>query len=345
MKQLNLSRLAFMLVLSFILVPSMALAADKSSPQHPVTEIKIYSFIKGTSVYALSFALTDLLSKHSTWLRATAISTHGSGQNIKTLAMKPELRNHSIAFSPAVIPYRVMKGKEPFDKPWTTIRALLKLSGASNAFITLDPNIKKPEDLRGKKIGLPRKGTDGEYYAVNILKYGWGITEKDAVFQFLGWEESRDALRDGLVDAAYMLTGSSSSAPWIMVPAFQELVATKPPYFIDISKETISKATKATGDPIDWVKAPPKVYGPNQTEPTGVAALQLCFWADASLPSAVVKELLRIFTDHNQEFGKYHPSGRLIKVQELGSINWPAELFHPAAIEFYKERNIPIGLK
>lgn len=343
MKNKLVSCLAITIVLTLVLMPVSPVNAQQGGNKTR-TDINIYSFIKGTAVYSLSFALTDLLAKNSSWLRAAAISTHGSGENIKTLAMKPELRSKSIAFSPAIIPYRASKGLEPFKKPWPTVRALLKISGGSNAFITLDPKIKKPNDLKGKKIGLPRKGTDGEYYAVNILKHAWGITEKDAKFQFLGWREARDALKDGLVDAAYMLTGSSSAKPWIMVPAFKELVATKPPYFIYITKEDIEKATKASGDPMAWAEAPPKVYGPNQTEPVGLVALQLCYWVDETLPGDIVKEVLRIFADHTKKFGEYHPSGRLLRANELGRIPLPETMFHPAAVEFYKTRGIPIGM-
>jgi hypothetical protein len=345
MKKLLFSGVVIATAMILMFGQGMASVSKPGSAAHPQEEIRIYSFIKGTSAYVLSFALTDLLKKQSSWLRATAISTHGSGENLKTLALKPALRGKSMAFSPALLPYRALKGNEPFTKPWPTVRALIKWSGGTNGYITLNPKIKKPEDLKGKKIGLPRQGSDGAYFAVNILKYGWGITEKDANYQFLGWRESRDALRDGLVDAAYMLTGSASSKPWLMVPLFQQLVATKPPYFIDISKETIEKAAKLSGDPMSWVKGPPNIYGSNQTEAVGLLALQLCYWVDLSMPDDVVKEILRIYADYSKDFGKYHPAGRLIRPKEFGRIPWPENLFHPAAVEFYKSRGIPIGLK
>ncbi|MDP2644490.1 MAG: TAXI family TRAP transporter solute-binding subunit [Desulfobacterales bacterium] len=309
------------------------------------TEIKIFSFIKGTTAYVLSFALTEVLKEHSSWLRGSAISTRGSGENIKMLALKPELRATGLAFAPLVMPYRAMKGKPPFTKPWPTVRALLNWSGGCFGLVTLNPDIKAPVDLVGKKIGIDRKGTEGSYTALNILEYGLGITEKNASLQHLGWQESQDALRDGLLDAAFVLIGATSGPPWLTLPVFKELLAVKPPYFIDIPEEAFKKAREGSGDPITWVKVPPGKFGPNQTKPVLVPTTPLNYWVDASMSAEVVKEILRMYADYSAEFAKFHPAGRLIKAQEIGRIPVPEEMFHPAAVEFYKQRGIPIGLE
>ena len=74
--------------------------------------------------------------------------------------------------------------------------------------ILAKPDIKKPEDLKGKKLGVSRLGSNSHYFVIQALrKYGMEPTEVNFI-QTGGQVENLMALFNGAVDAATM-TGPS----------------------------------------------------------------------------------------------------------------------------------------
>jgi len=74
--------------------------------------------------------------------------------------------------------------------------------------ILAKPDIKKPEDLKGKKLGVSRLGSNSHYFVIQALrKYGMEPTDVNFI-QTGGQVENLMALFNGAVDAATM-TGPS----------------------------------------------------------------------------------------------------------------------------------------
>ncbi|HEY7165403.1 MAG TPA: ABC transporter substrate-binding protein [Candidatus Binatia bacterium] len=66
------------------------------------------------------------------------------------------------------------------------------------------PEIKRPEDLRGKKLGLTRLGSNSHYFVNQVLRH-YGIDPADVtLIQTGGQTENLGALFNGVVDAATM---------------------------------------------------------------------------------------------------------------------------------------------
>jgi NitT/TauT family transport system substrate-binding protein len=77
--------------------------------------------------------------------------------------------------------------------------------------ILAKPEIKSPEDLKGKKLGLTRLGGNSQYFVIQALrKYGMGPTDVNFI-QTGGQVENLAALLNGAVDAATM-TGPAGGA-------------------------------------------------------------------------------------------------------------------------------------
>ena len=74
--------------------------------------------------------------------------------------------------------------------------------------ILAKPEIKRPEDLRGKKLGLSRLGSNSHYFIIQALRKS-GVDRMKSIFiQTGGQVENLAALLSGNVDAATM-TGPS----------------------------------------------------------------------------------------------------------------------------------------
>ena len=72
--------------------------------------------------------------------------------------------------------------------------------------IVARPELKRPEDLKGKSIGVNRLGSNNHYFAIQVLQR-IGLDPKDVIFRQTGGD-SADliALLNGSVDASAMLT-------------------------------------------------------------------------------------------------------------------------------------------
>jgi NitT/TauT family transport system substrate-binding protein len=84
------------------------------------------------------------------------------------------------------------------------------------------PEIKSPEDLKGKKLGLTRLGSNSHYFVIQALrKYGMGQGDLNFI-QTGGQTENLAALLSGAVDAATM-TGPSGGVK-AMAQGFRHVV-------------------------------------------------------------------------------------------------------------------------
>ena len=74
------------------------------------------------------------------------------------------------------------------------------------------PEIKRPEDLKGRKLGLTRLGSNSHYFVIQALrKHGMEPTDLSFI-QTGGQVENLAALLSGAVDAATMTGPSGGSA-------------------------------------------------------------------------------------------------------------------------------------
>jgi NitT/TauT family transport system substrate-binding protein len=78
--------------------------------------------------------------------------------------------------------------------------------------ILAKPDIKKPENLKGKKIGVTRIGSNPHYFAVQALRH-FGIDSRDVTFiQAGGAPETLAALASASIDAAVLTAPTDSQA-------------------------------------------------------------------------------------------------------------------------------------
>jgi len=103
-------------------------------------------------------------------------------------------------------------GGESITRAFTQgVTELIFIASAKNTLthsILGRPEIKSPEGLKGKKLGLTRLGSNSHYFVIQVLrKYGMGPTDLNFI-QTGGQVENLAALLSGGVDAATM-TGPS----------------------------------------------------------------------------------------------------------------------------------------
>lgn len=143
-------------------------------------------------------------------LIASAVASRGSVDNVN--AILSGLRNSGFAQSDvaywAYTGTGTMKGKEP-AKDLRTIAALfdehIHLVALKNS------NINSVKDLKGKRVSLDEPGS-GTYVDALLILEANGLSEKDIKSEALKGNAATDALRNGKVDAIFVVAGYPTGA-------------------------------------------------------------------------------------------------------------------------------------
>merc|ERR1712153_237695 len=143
-------------------------------------------------------------------LIASAVSSRGSVDNVN--AIISGLRNSGFAQSDvaywAYTGTGTMEGKEP-AKDLRTIAALFE---EHIHLVTLKKSkIKSVKDLKGKKVSLDEPGS-GTYVDALLILEANGLSEKDVQAEALKGNAATDALRNGKVDAIFVVAGYPTGA-------------------------------------------------------------------------------------------------------------------------------------
>jgi len=342
-----MKKLLLILVLS-LLVSGLLFGWGKpalSQPSREKVAVDILSMKFGGSGYVACFALSEIINKHSPWLRAKVIETAGAIANLKTFSEEPKKRKDSLGYGTWASNYLAVNAVPPFFKTsYKGARAFSLAQWIAHTYVTLDPKIKTPMDFVGKRIGLPTKGSAGRMEPEILFKYGWGILDKVKI-DYLGWSQSIQALRDGMVDVAIsnaIYVGVDKTAP---SPALDELKTLRIPYhYIPIPKEDVIRARDKSGYPLFPAVLPPGGLDSEQREPFPHVRITNGWFADVEMSDDVVYEVCRIIYEHYKEFWPYHVSMKGLQPEYMPKLAASEADYHSGAIKFYKEKGLKIGI-
>ncbi|MBQ0000900.1 MAG: TAXI family TRAP transporter solute-binding subunit [Clostridiales bacterium] len=139
----------------------------------------------------------------------TAITSGGSAANIDALDME----DAQIAFAQSDVLAYAYEGSERFEDgvqvDCFSIVASLYMEQVQ--IVTVDPEIKTVEDLKGKNVSIGAAGSGVFFNAVDILgAYGMTVDDINPTYESFG--DSADSLQDGKIDAAFITAGAPTTA-------------------------------------------------------------------------------------------------------------------------------------
>jgi len=190
------------------------------------------------------YAFGSVIAQHATNntnVEVVGIIGNGSKANINEL----EDGNAELAFCQSDVMAYAYKGTNLFEKPVTSFSTVAALYGEQVQIVTLDESIKTVADLENKKVSVGAAGSGVYFNAVDILTaYGIGdrdadgkFTKIDATYQSFG--DSADALKDGKIDAAFIVAGAPTTA-------VTDLATTKNVNLVSLDEEHIAKLLEAS---------------------------------------------------------------------------------------------------
>ena len=104
--------------------------------------------------------------------------------------------------------------------------------------VTLDPEIKTVADLAGKKVSIGAAGSGVYFNAIDILGV-YGLTEADIVPTYQGFGDSAASLKDGQIDAAFVVAGAPTAA-------ITDLATTKDVHLVALDEEHVAKLLESS---------------------------------------------------------------------------------------------------
>jgi TRAP transporter TAXI family solute receptor len=354
MKKIFLISLLSLMVIGLILAgctgpapttttPPTTPAPSSTAGEHEQIHININSMAFGGSGYIACFTLGEVINKYSPWLRSTVYETPGGVYGVKQLTNDPSSRENTIIYLTFASTTLAKQGLPPFETPYDGVRAISMAQRVAHSWVTLDPDIKGGRDFAGKRIGMPGAGSSANIEPEMIMEYGWGVKDK-AKLEYLGWSESIQALRDGMVDVAIanpIYVGDDKVSP---NPALDELVSLRSDYhFVPIPKEDIATAREKSGYPLYSAELPPGAIAAAQTEPLPVGLLMNGWACAKELPDDIVYEIDSLIYEHYEDFWPKHASLKGLKPELMANLTDTESDYHPGAVKFFNDHGLEIG--
>ena len=158
--------------------------------------------------YAYGGALGSQI-KASAGIDVNVVSTDGSKANILGI----DAGNFQLGTVQSDVMAYAAAGTRSFEKEGAldSFRVIAGLYAEAVQLITMDPEIKSVADLKGKKVSIGAAGSGVYFNAIDILGAA-GLTEQDIQPQYQSFADSADALKDGKIDAAFIVAGAPTPA-------------------------------------------------------------------------------------------------------------------------------------
>lgn len=195
--------------------------------------------------------------------------------------------------------------------------------------IIANKDITSVEELKGKKVSVGDAGSGVEFNAKQILAaYGMDI-EKDIKKNNQGFADSADSLKNGTIDAAFVVAG----APTVAVT---ELAATYDFNVLEIDAEHAAKLMEEY-DFYTTLTIPAGTYGP-QKEDVDTVAVMATLVVRNDVPEDVIYAFVKGMFDYKDTIAQGHEKGELIDLETaVSGINIP---FHKGAEKYFKEQGV-----
>lgn len=283
----------------------------------------------GTSgtYYAFGGVLAQYMKEYTDY-SVTAVSTAASKANIQSIGDG----DYQIGFTQSDVMSYAWEGSRSFeeDGPCHDFRVLGALYAETVQLITMKDDIKSVSDLKGRSVSIGAPGSGVYFNAMDVLK-GAGLSVDDIKPQYQSFDDSKEALKDGQIDAAFIVAGAPTSA-------ITELATTNGVSLIPIDGELRDNIMG-----ICPYYAPMQIAEgtyPGQDEPIETITIKATLVVDADLDDECVYNLTAAVFDHADAIAKENAKGEELSLENATSgITVP---FHKGAARYYKEHGISV---
>ena len=266
--------------------------------------------------------------KTSTGITVNVVSTDGSKANILGI----DTGNYQLATVQSDVMAYAAEGSRTFEAEGKieSFSVIGGLYAEAVQLITMDKEIKSVADLKGKKVSIGAAGSGVYFNAVDVLAAA-GLTEDDIKPQYQSFGDSADALKDGKIDAAFIVAGAPT-------PAIQELCTSAEAYLVPIDGEVADKLMEAS--PYYTVYEVPAETYKGQTEAVKTVTVKATLIVSAAASEEDVYNITKAIFDNAEAITSAHAKGAELSLENATSgMTAP---FHAGAAKYFAEKGIEV---
>lgn len=283
----------------------------------------------GTSgtYYAFGGVLSQYI-KNNAGIEVIVVSTDGSKANIESI----DSGDYQLGTVQSDVMAYAWEGTRSFEDSGKidSFRVVGGLYAESVQLVTMDPEIKSVADLKGKSVSIGAPNSGVWFNAMDVLNAA-GLTEADIKPQYQSFADSADALKDGKIDAAFIVAGAPTAA-------ITELCTTNSAYLVPIDGEVADKLM-ADSPYYTTYTIPAGTYaGQDEDVVTVTIKATLIVSADASEDD--VYNLTKAIFDNTEAIAAENGKGAELSVENATSgMTAP---FHAGAAKYFAEKGVTV---
>ncbi len=277
------------------------------------------------------YAFGSVIAQHATnnaGIDVVGLVGNGSQANVEEL----QAGNAELAFCQSDVMAYAYEGTNLFDSKVDCFSTVAALYTEQVQIVTCDPSIKTVADLKGKNVSIGDAGSGVYFNAIDILGV-YGLTEEDITPTYQGFGDSADSLKDGKIDAAFVVAGAPTTA-------ITDLATTKDVSLVSLDKEHVDKLLESSPYYAPCtIKA--DVYGTdNDVTTVGVGAVILA--RDDVSEDAVYALCADIF-DNAPNLVDNHAKYAELSLDYAASIT--SVPYHAGAVKYFAEHDLTVAGK
>ena len=286
----------------------------------------------GTSgtYYAFGGVLGQYI-KNNAGIDVTVVSTDGSKANIESI----DSGDYQLGTVQSDVMAYAWAGSRSFEANGKidSFRVVAGLYAEAVQLVTMNPEIKSVADLKGKSVSIGAPGSGVYFNAMDVLAAA-GLTENDIKAQYQSFADSTDALKDGKIDAAFIVAGAPTAA-------ITELCTTNSAYLVPIDGDIAAKLMADCAFYTSYV-IPAGTYA-GQTEDVTTVTVKATLIVAASASEDDVYNLTKAIFDNVDAIAAENGKGKELSVENATSgMSAP---FHAGAAKYYAEKGVTVETK
>ncbi len=267
--------------------------------------------------------------KDATGINVNVVSSDGSKANIIGI----DQGNYQLGTVQSDVMAYAWAGTRSFEAEGKidSFRVIGGLYAEAVQLVTMDPEIKSVADLKGKTVSIGAPGSGVYFNAVDILAAA-GLTEEDIDARKQSFGDSAENLKDGKIDAAFIVAGAPT-------PAIQELCTAASAYLVPIDGDIAKKLMESSSYYTSY-KIPANTYK-GQTEEVTTVTVKATLIVSASASEDDVYKITKAIFENPSAISH-------AKAAELSLENATEGMtapFHAGAAKYFAEKNITVETK
>ena len=304
-------------------------ASDAGAADKPAKATKMTMGTGGTTgtYYAYGSVLGQYFKTKAN-VDTTVVSTDGSKANIQGI----DAGDYQLATVQSDVMAYAWAGTQSFaeDGAVQSFRVIAGLYAEAVQLITMDPEIKSVADLKGKAVSIGAPGSGVYFNALDVLAAA-GLTVDDIQPQYMSFGDSTDGLKDGKIQAAFIVAGAPT-------PAITELCTTNSAYLVPIDGDIA--ATLMAGSPYYTAYTVPAGTYAGQTEDVTTVTVKATLIVSADASEEDVYAITAAIFDNIDAITVEHAKGAELSLEN--ATTGMAAPFHAGAAKYFAEKGITV---